>query len=352
LSAPGAPGASPDGPGTPRRSPRLAATGVLAWALCVAAVAALRPTPAPAQLRAFEFRLDNDTFASTRREDERWYTSGGFLRLAFDAPRDAADARLAAAWCERVLACDPGSRTLRVATLSQRIYTPAFTATPGPQPFDRPYAAALALGAASVVAGERTRQTLELQLGAVGPAALGEPVQNGIHSLLGQPKAQGWPWQVRPQPLVQVGWSRLSSHRSGVPGVDAVLRAGALLGTPQTQAELGAMVRFGGAGAAPAWPGESIGVRAPDGWQFFAGVEGRAVARDALIDGATFGYDSRVRREPFAGSAFVGASVGPLHDWRIEFTFAVHSVPFSSPVETYPFRPQRIGTIGLRWQPR
>jgi hypothetical protein len=59
-----------------------------------------------------------------------------------------------------------------------------------------------------------------------------------------------------------------------------------------------------------------------------------------------------VSREPIAGSAFVGASVGPIRDWRLEFTFAVHSVPFSSPLETYPFRPQRIGTIGLRWQPR
>jgi hypothetical protein len=331
--------------GAPRRAAALAAAGV-------ALAAALGASPAPAQLRAFEFRLDNDTFASTRREDERWYTSGGFLRFAFDAPRDAADARLAAAWCERVIACDPGSRTLRVATLAQRIYTPAFTETVGPQPFDRPYAAALALGGASVVAGDRTRQTIELQLGTVGPAALGEPVQNGIHALLGQPETQGWDWQVRPQALVQLGWSRLSSHRLGVPGVDAVLRTGVLLGTPQTQAELGAMLRFGGAGAAPAWPGETIGAREPAGWQVFAGAEGRAVARDTLIDGATFGYASQVEREPFAGSAFVGASFGPLYDWRLEFTFAVHSVPFSSPVETYPFRPQRIGTIGLRWQPR
>lgn len=337
-------------PAAPRTRP--AAALVLAAGLA----AALPVGPAAAQLRAFEFRLDNDTFVTPRRDDERWYTSGEFLRFAFDAPRDAprdaADARLAAAWCARVVACDPDARTLRVASLSHRIHTPAFTGTQAPQPFDRPYAAALGLGLAWVVAGERSRQTLELQLGSVGPGALGEPVQNAIHAMLGQPRVQGWAWQLRPQPLVQLGWSRLTVHRLGVPGVDAVLRTGALIGTPQTQAELGAMLRFGAGGVEPTWPGETIGAREQDGWRVFAGVEGRAVARDTQIDGAAFGYASQVAREPFAGSAFVGASFGPIRDWRLELSWAVHAVPFSSPVETYPFRPQRVGTIGLRWAPR
>ena len=55
--------------------------------------------------------------------------------------------------------------------------------------------------------------------------------------------------------------------------------------------------------------------------------------------------------EPFAGSAFVGASFGAVSDWRIDLTFALHSIPFSSPIEPATMKPQRIGTIGLRWQP-
>ncbi len=306
--------------------------------------------PASAQLRGVEVRIDNDSFVTPRADDERWYTSGVFVRAAFDAPPDAADARAADAWCRRIVGCDPGSATLRVASLHKRIYTPGLTGTPEPQPYDRPYAASLALGAAVVVTGERTRQALELQLGTVGPAALGEPVQNALHALLGQPEARGWDWQVRPRALAQLGWSRVTAHRLGVAGVDAVLRTGVLLGTPQTQAELGAMLRVGGAG--PAWPGESLGTREPAGWVAYVGIEGRAVARDALIDGATFGYVSRVSSEPFAGSAFVGASFEPLRDWRLELAVGLHSVAFDSPVQAYPFRPQRIGTIGLRWQPR
>ena len=110
------------------------------------------------------------------------------------------------------------------------------------------------------------------------------------------------------------------------------------------------MLRVGGTG--PAWPGESLGVREPAGWQLFAGVEGRAVARDTLIDGATFGDASSVRHEPFVGAAFAGVSFGARRDWRLELAVAVHAVAFESPVQAYPFRPQRIGTIGLRWQPR
>jgi lipid A 3-O-deacylase len=328
-------------------SPRAALACALAG---LGAASMLAAAPASAQPRGLEVRVDNDSFVTPRADDERWYTSGVFVRAAFDAPADAPDARLAAAWCARVVGCDPGSATLRLVSLSHRIHTPGLTGTAGPQPYDRPYAAALALGAASVVVGERTRQGLELQLGAVGPAALGEPVQNALHALLGQPPARGWPWQVRPQALAQLGWSRVSSHRLGVTGADVVLRTGVLLGTPQTQAEAGAMLRVGGAG--PAWPGESLGVREPAGWQLFAGVEGRAVARDTLIDGATFGHASQVRREPLVGSAFAGVSFGALRDWRLELAVAVHGVAFDSPVQAYPFRPQRVGTIGLRWQPR
>jgi hypothetical protein len=324
----------------------------IASRLGIAALAALACGHAAAQLRAFEFRLDNDQFAFIPRNEERWYTSGEFFRAAWDAAPDAADARLAAAWCARVLACDRDARVLRVATLDHRIFTPAFTGTPAPQPFDRPYAASLGVGLATVVAGERSRQTLEFQLGTVGPGALGEPVQNAIHSVLGQPKVEGWVWQVRARPLAQIGWSRLVREPLGSAGTDVVLRTAVQLGTPVTQAAVGAMVRTGRLPGGPTWAGETVGADERPGAYAFAGVEARAVGHDATIDGATYGYASQVSRAPFAGTAFVGASAGTFADWRLELSLAIHSVPFSTPVEGPLYRPQRIGTIGLRWQPR
>jgi hypothetical protein len=202
-----------------------------------------------------------------------------------------------------------------------------------------------------VVVGASTRQTLSLRLGAIGPAALGEPIQNGIHRLLGQAPTLGWGFQVRAQPVVQLGWSRLSAFGGPGSGSDLVLRTAVLAGNPVTEAALGAMVRVGRRPAGPTWPGETLGAREPDGWHVFAGVEGRAIARDALIDGRPYGYTSRIEREPFAGSAFIGASFGAVSDWRIDLTLALHSIPFSSPIEPSTMKPQRIGTIGLRWQP-
>lgn len=332
--------------GAARRVRSLAAA--LLTGLGVAAIA----LPAAAQLRAFEFALDNDQFAFTPPKEERWYTSGEFIRAAFDAPAGSTDARLAAAWCRVVFGCDRDARIYRVLSLNHVIYTPSFPAnTAAPQPYDRPYAAALSFGADSVVVGASTRQTLSLRLGAIGPAALGEPIQNGIHRLLGQAPTLGWGFQVRAQPVVQLGWSRLSAFGGPGSGSDLVLRTAVLAGNPVTEAALGAMVRVGRRPAGPTWPGETLGAREPDGWHVFAGVEGRAIARDALIDGRPYGYTSRIEREPFAGSAFIGASFGAVSDWRIDLTLALHSIPFSSPIEPSTMKPQRIGTIGLRWQP-
>ncbi|MFM1991682.1 MAG: hypothetical protein RJA99_4639 [Pseudomonadota bacterium] len=329
----------------------LARRALAALALAGTASAAALPVPAAAQLRAFEFALDNDQFAFASRRDERWYTSGGFIRAAFDAPAGTLAARLAGAWCAVGPACDRDARTLAVLSLNHEIHTPASPGTPVPQPYDRPYAGVLTLGADAVVAGERTRQTLSLRLGTIGPAALGREVQNGIHRLLGQPLARGWDGQVRAQPAVQLGWSRLVAWHEPGSAFDVVGRTALRIGSPVTDAAVGAMMRLGARPVGPSWPGETIGVREPEGWQGFVGVEARAVAWDATIDGATYQYASLTRHERLAGRVFAGASVGAFRDWRLEFTVALHSVSFEAPLEPVALRPQRIGTIGLRWQP-
>ncbi|HYF60677.1 MAG TPA: lipid A deacylase LpxR family protein, partial [Burkholderiaceae bacterium] len=319
-----------------------------AAALALAAALAV-PAGVAAQPRALELRVDNDQFAFTPGRDERWYTSGAFLRAAFDAPAGAPDARLLSGWCALSFACERDARTVRVWSLGHRIFTPAFTGTEGPQPFDRPYAAALHAGWAVAAVGERSRRTLELQLGTIGPGALGEPVQNGLHRLIGQERARGWDGQVRSQPLVQLGASRLDAW-GGRGGADVVTRGALLLGNPLTQASLGAILRVGRLPEGPTWPGEPALVRETGAW-LFAGAELRAVARDALVEGETAGYASRVRREPRAGELVAGASFGLVADWRLELALSLRSVEFSTPVETYPLRPQRIGSVVLRWSP-
>jgi len=331
---------------------RLSAASRLRAAFAAAAFAAAA-APAAAQLRAFEFQLDNDQFAFTPPDEERWYTSGAFLRFAFDARPGALDARLAAAWCTYVIGCDPGARTARVLTIGQVIFTPRFPGTPAPQPLDRPYAAALYGGVAAVVHGARTRQTLELRLGVVGPAALGEPVQNTLHALLGQQEVVGWGWQVRAQPLAQLDWSRLARHATPVRDLEWVTRTSVRLGTPVTEAGVGMLLRFGHLPAGPAWPGEMVlpQAGAVGAWHLYGGAELRAVGRNRLVDGETYHYVSQVRREPWVADLLLGGTFALTTDWQLDVGFALRSVEFSAPLEPVPLRPQRFGSLTLRWAP-
>jgi lipid A 3-O-deacylase len=319
--------------------------------LCAAALLAVA-APVAARLQGVEFQLDNDQFAFTPAEDERWYTSGEFLRFAFEAQPESPDYRLAALWCARVLACERGATVHRVWSLGHAIYTPQFPGTQAPQPDDRPYAAALYGGLATIVRGESVRQTLELKLGTVGPAALGEEVQNLLHRTIGQAEVQGWGWQVRAQPLVELGWSRLSRHRLGA-GVDWVGRTAVQLGTPVTQAQAGMIVRLGRLSEGPGWPGEAALTRvgAPGAWQLYAGFQARAVARNRLIDGATYGYASQVEREPWGGDLLAGGSVALAAEWQLAYTIALRAVEFSEPNGGGSLQAQRIGSIVLRWAP-
>lgn len=324
---------------TPARA--VAASALAAWT----AFAVAQPV-------GVELRLDNDQFAFTPGERERWYSHGGFFGVGFVPAPDAADARLLSAACDLLPGCDPGARVLRVLSLGQTIHTPASTQVAQRQPDDRPYAATLAGEWAAIAHGPTARRTLALRLGVVGPAALGEPVQNAIHRLIGEPPARGWPWQVRAQPLVEIGASQLLRVALPLRRTDTVLRAAAQVGVPVTQASLGAMLRGGPGATEPAWPGESALPEVPTGWRVFAGAQLRAVAYDATIEGGTYGVPSRVTRAPWVGEAFAGIALPLADDWGVEATVVRRSVDFDVPQGAPRAGPQRFGMVSLRWRPR
>lgn len=304
-----------------------------------------------AQIRSVEVQLDNDQFAFTPGSKERWYTSGIFVRAAVDPQPDALDARAMAAWCRNLIDCDPNTQVQRVWSVSQVIYTPAFTGTALPQPNDWPYAAALSVGLQVMAQGAHTRQSLGLQLGVIGPAALGEPVQNAVHRLVGQPLALGFDLQVKTQPLIQADWSRLVAiPLAGRTDLDLVTRTAIILGNPVTQAGVGAQFRFGALPAGPSWPGEFMPVAAATrGLYGFIGAQAQAVARNQLIDGETAGYESLVKSRPAVGELFAGGSWSFIPGWWFDFTFAMRSLEFTAPPGARPMTPQRYGMLTLRW---
>lgn len=306
---------------------------------------------AEGRLLGLEVQLDNDQFAFTPGSQERWYTSGVFARWALASDPTDLDARLSAAWCANVIGCDAGARTARVWSIGQAMYTPAYLGTTAPQPYDWPYAAALSATLSSVVYGERTRQSLGLSLGVIGPAALGEPVQNAVHQIINNPPPLGWGLQVRAQPVLEFNWSGMMATPISPGRTDLVSRALVQLGNPVTQAGVGAIVRAGALPQGPEWPGEMALSRRPQGLHVYAGAQVRGVARNILIDGATYGYDSLIQHRPWVAEAIGGASWAFDKAWSVDYSLSVRTVEFTAPLEPRPLTPQRIGMILLRWTP-
>lgn len=317
---------------------------------CVVLMGTAQAAGAAGPSPGVELQFENDQLAFTPGSRERWYTSGFFVRAAFVPEPEAADSRLLSVWCERVLACDPAAARLRVWSLSQVIFTPAYTGTDQPQPRDWPYAAGLNLGLSVVAQGERTRQALGLRLGVVGPEAQGEPIQNAFHRLVGQPQARGFDLQVRTQPLVELDWSGLVALPLSGSVLDAVTRTALTLGNPVSQASAGLMLRGGHLPRGPSWPGELMpGSHATRRWYGFVGVEARAVARNQFIEGDTQGYESLVKSRKGVGAILAGGSVALAPGWWLDLGVEWRSLEFDAPAGARPMTPQRVGSLQLRW---
>ena len=340
-----------------RRAARAVAATLLALAATAAAAADGEPPLVPSAgpgVRSLSVRLDNDSF-TIRPHDDRWYTSGFELRWVSETAADSGAARVAGLFCG-LAGCAPGAHAYRLASLVHRMYNPSDSDRTEPDPLDRPYAAWLALGLGALVREPDAAHRLELRLGVTGPAALGEPVQNAVHRALGLDETMGWGRQIRPRLGLQLGWASLGLHR-WLPGrLDWTHRIGAEAGTLQAAAHAGALLRWGRPPEGPTWPGEPYGGRsdaeAGGRWHLYVGAEGRAIGRDRLIDGPAYGYEPRVRREPFVGDLFAGAALRLSPAWWFEFAMTMRSVDFEvlEPIEAA-LRPQRFGSVLLRWTP-
>jgi len=191
------------------------------------------------------------------------------------------------------------------------VYTPADGEAVEPIANDRPYAAALLLGAGySARRGDSLHNT-QLRLGIVGPSAKGEQLQNGVHKIIGAKQSHGWQNQLHDEPVLQLLHERL--HRMEFASVpwgfesDLIGHWGGSLGNFATYANAGAEWRFGrnlstDFGTDPLrTEGENVarGIAPPQrwAWHVFLSFDARAVAHNITLDGNTWkdspGVDKR-----------------------------------------------------------
>lgn len=322
---------------------------VAALALLAVAGAAQARCPdggavAPADRRpggdgVFSVQLDNDLFAGNRSNRDRYYTQG--LRLSWaSGPRTLC-------WLPTPLAAllelpdgfDPAAaqRVRRYGlSLGQNIYTPENKTAKTLVPTDRPYAGWLYAGFAlqSTVVGARgahppeplRQDTFQIEVGIVGPSALGRQAQNGWHEFIGVPKARGWSNQLHDEPGVVLTferkWRALRTpllEGAGGPALEAdmVPVVGVSLGNVLTAATAGVQFRvgrglasdFGPPRIRPALPGsDAFETDGRFGWHLFAGIGGEAVARNIFLDGNTFRRSHSVERNLAVADFQLGAS--------------------------------------------
>lgn len=337
-----------------------------AFALCAALALPLPPAfaadPPPLQCNQstaceLQIYIEND---SVGNGTDRYYTNGIKFGGGVNADRVI----------DRLLQTPARSALERISDhlgevhvglfLGQNLYTPQRITVSQPQPFDRPWAAWLYVGGvAQSVLGNRL-QTVELDLGMIGPAALGKPVQTEWHKLVDADIPQGWGNQLRNEPGVLLAY--LEKWRYGpTTGVQAVPHFGVTVGNVMTLARAGGIVRFGqnmsGFGPDTIEPGGAMLQRtrltdsqSRDGgheWYLFAGVDARAVARNIFLDGNTFRDSASVDKRAFVYDFKAGFSmrIAPV---RVSLTHVQRSPEFSTPLGKSGV--QRFQSLNVSWE--
>ncbi|HEY2133861.1 MAG TPA: lipid A deacylase LpxR family protein [Acetobacteraceae bacterium] len=276
---------------------------------------------------------DENASISTGSLTDRYYVNG--LRLGWTSGTNATPDFLVPVahtlW---------GDGQMRVSfDLTQQIYTPADTSAFVPPPGDRPYAGVLLGNFGLSQDTTDTRSTLSVAVGVMGPAALGEEVQNGFHSLIGQAHNNGWGTQLKNEPTFEITSGRVWRLNTGTLGgleTQALPELDAGLGLLRIYALGGLRMRIGQGldsdyGVARLRPGltggDAFHPTRPVAWYVFAGLNGQGVAHDATLQGNIFQNSPNVKLTPLVGEAEFGFAV-MAYGARLTYTQVLQTAEF------------------------
>lgn len=200
---------------------------------------------------------------------------------------------------------------------------------------DRPYAGYLYLGFAYHLRNDEQLDTLEMNVGMVGPYSLAEQSQDFIHDIRAIDKFQGWDNQLHNELGLQFVYEH--KHRFKLsqrwPHQDVIAHSGISLGNVASYLNAGGEYRigwqlpedFGTAAVRPGGDNSAPGrgdVRHCQRWicglHAFVSVDSRLVARDIFLDGNSFESSHSVDRRPLVADAAIGFSF-LLAGWKISY---------------------------------
>ncbi|MFC3303098.1 lipid A deacylase LpxR family protein [Parvularcula lutaonensis] len=282
------------------------------------------------------FALENDGYFG----DDDNYTSG--LRLGYLSGNKPLSAR------GRVMADVLGlrgdreqMRQRRGLAIAQEIYTPRDLDVAAPPPDQHPYAGYLYVRYTALIEQPSRVDQMSVELGVVGPEALGEHAQNLIHDTTGRERALGWDNQIDTAVGINVSYDQQQriahgAYDGGI-GWDCVPYVGFQAGTVKTAGRAGFNLRFGealtvGYGPPRVRPaGAGSGFFVPQhrrSWYVFAGAQLEAVAHNIFLDNSLFrdrGPSVESKAWVWDTQAGIAAQIGGV---QASFTYVLRSEEF------------------------
>jgi lipid A 3-O-deacylase len=308
----------------------LIVSSALVVVLCVAgAHAESEPKP---EKGTFGILFENDWFSNADHN----YTNGVEITYT-TAPQDTPDWLIATAhWLPFFTATGKGDVRTRYA-LGQTIFTPLDKSLTNPSPTDRPYAGFL-FGTFGLAGDSGTHlDQLQFTIGVVGPMSLAGETQNWLHGVIGDAKSKGWHYQLHNEPALIIQYERsikLIPPKSILGLIfDFQPHYGAAVGNVYDFANIGVMARlgfnlpgdYGPMRIDPSLPGSNF-FEPTGGFSVyvFAGVDGRAVARNLFLDGNTFQDSRSVKKLNLVYDYDLGAAV-TFNALRLSYTYVIRS---------------------------
>jgi lipid A 3-O-deacylase len=226
--------------------------------------------------------------------------------------------------------------------IGQNMFTPIDKTLANPLSADRPYAGFL-YGTFGLVGDSGTYlDQLQFTVGVVGPMSLAGDAQNWVHGIVGDKKAKGWHYQLHNEPglIIQYERSIKIIPPQTVVGLifDVEPHYGAAVGNVYDFINAGLMARlgfnlpndYGPMRIDPSMPGSNF-FEPTGGFSayVFAGVDGRAIARNLFLDGNTFEDSRSVVKRNLVYDIDLGA-VMTFNAFRLSYTYVIRTREYST----------------------
>jgi hypothetical protein len=285
------------------------------------------------EFERLNFVFENDAYIST----DQWYTLGGDLSFLYKLHGEPFDLPFSDK--------QKGISYFAVA-LTMEMYTPVKFNDPDPQPNDRPYAGWLYTSFALHQSSAKSLDSLEIQLGLVGPSVKAGEIQKLIHDhILGDP-VNGWQNQLHDELGINLAYHHHERYIVDTRQYEAVLipRAGGVIGNVRTELDVGVLYRVGvhiprdfgqnfvmmpGLDSAiPALNRDKKRYRAAYGYYLQLQSDLRLVGRDIFLEGNSDGNSLSVEPYPLVGRAGGGFG-GSYKNYQLSIMYTAESKSFT-----------------------